>query len=59
MKIPVIFIIWAITWTINSIQLSSCDFEYPYRCEVIHTIGLVLPPISMATVWFSNDDVED
>lgn len=37
-------------WVKNLIKLSSCDFESPYKAEVIHAVGLV-PPIGMVTGW--------
>ena len=42
-------------WIWNAAKLSSCDFELPYRCEVIHGIGMVVPPLSIVTVWFDDD----
>ena len=37
-------------WVKNLIKLTECDFESPYKAEVIHTVGLV-PPIGMITGW--------
>ncbi len=37
-------------WVKNIIKLANCDFEAPYKAEVIHAIGLV-PPIGMVTGW--------
>ena len=58
MKIlSVIFIgIWllvAVSWISNIVKLVGCDFETPYKCEVIHVIGL-LPPASVVTVWLDT-----
>ena len=30
-----------IGWISNIIKLSNCDFEEPYRAEVMHTVGLI------------------
>ena len=40
----------------NGIKLTNCDFESNYRCEVVHLAGLVIPPLSFITVWFSTDE---
>ncbi len=37
-------------WVKNIIKLSECDFEAPYRAEVIHAIGII-PPVGMITGW--------
>ena len=42
-------------WVKNLIKLSDCDFEAPYKAEIIHTAGL-LPPVGMVTGWMSFDD---
>ena len=42
------------SWIGNFIQLTDCDFESPYKCEVIHGVG-VIPAISVVTVWFDAD----
>lgn len=39
----------------NAVKLASCDFESNYKCEVIHGAGLVVPPLSLVTVWFADD----
>ena len=42
-------------WVWNAVKLASCDFESNYRCEALHVIGLVVPPLSIITVWFDDD----
>ena len=37
-------------WVKNIIKLSNCDFEAPYKAEIIHGVGLI-PPIGMITGW--------
>lgn len=37
-------------WVKNLIKLTNCDFEAPYKAEVIHAVGLV-PPVGMITGW--------
>ena len=42
-------------WIWNAVKLSSCDFEAPYKCELTHGAGLVVPLLSIVTVWFGDD----
>ncbi len=51
----VITILFMLSWLWNAYKVSECDFEAPYRCEVIHGVGLIVPPLSFATVWFDTD----
>lgn len=43
------------SYIVNAMKLSDCDFESPYRCELIHVIGLI-PPAQVVTVWFATDE---
>jgi hypothetical protein len=27
-------------WVLNLIKLSECDFESPYKAEIVHAVGL-------------------
>lgn len=40
---------------VNFVKLTNCDFESNYKCEVIHGLGVVVPPFSYITVWFDDD----
>lgn len=62
-KIKSIFIIWFIIYASiiifgitgyikNVIKLSECDFEHPYKAEVIHIVGLI-PPVGAITGWLN------
>ena len=49
--VVVIFLLLvAVGWVKNIIKLSNCDFEAPYKAEVIHGIGII-PPVGMITGW--------
>ena len=55
MKGMIIFVIVVVAvvftgWVKNVIKLAGCDFESPYKCEVVHGVGLV-PPVGMITGW--------
>ena len=53
MLIPLVLAV--ILWVVNVVKFTNCDFQAPYRCEVIHAVGLV-PPIQLITVWFPSDE---
>ena len=44
-----------VAWFWNAAKIASCDFESNYKCEVIHGIGIIVPPLSVITVWFGDD----
>ena len=46
----VIFLVGGVGWVKNIIKLSQCDFEAPYKAEVIHAVG-VIPPVGAITGW--------
>ena len=43
------------SWIWNAVKLTSCDFESNYRCELLHGAGLVVPPLSIVTMWVGDD----
>lgn len=49
-----VVLILAVLWVFNFVKLTRCDFESPWKCEVIHGIGL-FPPAQVVTVWFGTD----
>lgn len=42
-------------WPYNFYRLTQCDFASPWKCEVIHAIGVLIPPAAIVTMWFSED----
>jgi len=42
---------------VNAYKLTQCDWETPIKCEAVHALGLVVPPLSLITVW-SDDDTQ-
>lgn len=42
------------SWIVNLVKLIKCDFEAPYKGEIVHAIGLI-PVASVVTVWFSDE----
>lgn len=52
---PLVWALIALTaWVFNIYKLAECDFASPYRCEVIHAVG-IFPPAALITVWFGTD----
>ena len=45
-----IVLLIGIGWVKDIIKLANCDFQAPYKAEVIYTVGLV-PVIGMVTGW--------
>jgi hypothetical protein len=50
----VFFILFLLSWIANFVKLTDCDFQAPYRCEIIHGAGII-PPIAPIAVWFGTD----
>jgi len=46
----VVMVVVAVGWVMNVIKLANCDFAAPYKCEVVHGIGLI-PPVGAITGW--------
>ena len=46
----VVVVVVAVGWVKNVIKLWDCDFNAPYKCEVVHGLGL-MPPIGAITGW--------
>jgi hypothetical protein len=44
-------------WCMNVYKLvAQCDFEDPYKCEFIRTIGIFVPPVGGVAGYF---DIEE
>jgi hypothetical protein len=53
-----IVIIWLLVvglgivgWISNIVKFIDCDFTSPYKCEVVHGIGIPIPIIGAITGW--------
>ena len=42
-----------ICWGVNIYKLINCDFEAPYKGEIVHGIGII-PPAAFVTVWIDD-----
>lgn len=50
--VKVLIVLFLLTcWVINANKFFQCDFEGPWKEEIVHGIGLVFPPTSIFTVW--------
>ena len=45
-------------WIGNIVKLTKCDFEAPYKSEVIRSIGIVIPPVGIITGYMDIQDGE-
>lgn len=48
----VFWVIPGLCWIINLLKLLNCDFESPWKQEIIHSIGVFTFWGSCITVWF-------
>jgi hypothetical protein len=44
--------VFAMAWIINIAKFFNCDFDAPYKEEVIHFLGIIIAPGSIITAWF-------
>lgn len=46
----IIWLYFIVCWIVNLVKLVSCDFEGPWKEEIIHVIGLI-GPCAGVTAW--------
>ena len=46
----------ATCWIVNLVKFTKCDFESPYKSEVIHGVGVFTVVASVVTVWFPTEE---
>ena len=46
-----VWVYFIVAWVVNVVKLVNCDFEGPWKDEIIHAIGLIGPAAGI-TVWF-------
>lgn len=42
-------------WLGNTTKFVACDFESPLNCEIVHGVGLIMPPASIITIFYDTD----
>ena len=52
----IVIIIPLLPYGINGYKLSQCDFKSDYKCEILHGMGVIVPPTAFITVWFKDDN---
>jgi len=56
MILVTVFMLFSVcAFLINAYKLTQCDYESPWKCEAVHALGLVVPPLSLITVWSEVD----
>jgi len=46
------------SYGVNFYKLINCDFEAPYKCEIVHTVGVFVPPTFLVTAWVCGEGKE-
>lgn len=41
-------------WFRNIYKLTQCDFEAPYKAEVVHSVGTVIPVVGAVAGWLDG-----
>jgi hypothetical protein len=52
-----IFVLLVTPYIWNFVKFTNCDFKSDFKCEVIHGVGVFIPPSAYITVWFDDDSV--
>ena len=43
-------------WVMNLVAFCRCDFEAPYKAEIIRAVGVVVPPVGGVAGYIGIDD---
>ena len=54
--ILLISLLLTIGWVINIVKFAQCDFDKPYKAEVIRGVGIVMVPVGGVVGYLSIDD---
>ena len=49
-------VVMGVGWFINVYKLCKCDFESPYRAEVIRGVGTIVFPLGCVAGWLDIGD---
>jgi hypothetical protein len=49
---------FTLMYALNIVKFAQCDFKAGYECEVVHAVGVLVPPASLITVWVDTDGEE-
>lgn len=42
-------------WCMNAYKATQCDFEAPYKCEIVRVVGVFAPPVGAITGYIDLD----
>lgn len=48
-----IFITITSTWLVNAYKFVKCDFQSPYKGEIVHAVG-IFTPLCVITAWINE-----
>ena len=51
--VTLVILLGSYVW--NAVELTQCDFEAPYRCEIVHGIGVVVPAVAPISLAIGSD----
>lgn len=55
--VPIIlFVFMGGCWLTNAYRMFQCDFDSnkSWKGEIVHGVGVFVPPLSVVTVWFDD-----
>lgn len=54
----VIVLTMGLSWCVNIYKLVSCDFEAPYKEEIVRGIAIPVAPVSWVVAWVEFDNTK-
>jgi hypothetical protein len=52
----IIYAAMGLSWCVNAVKLVDCDFEAPYREEVVRSLAVPVAPLSWVVAWVEFDN---
>ena len=40
-----------VSWVVNITKFASCDFDPIGKAEILHAVGVFVPPVALVTAW--------
>lgn len=44
-----------VSYITNAVKVFKCDWKSSYKEEVIHVVGVVIPPTCLVTAWYGTE----
>jgi hypothetical protein len=51
----IVVFLGCIGWCMNAYKLTQCDFDKPYKCEAVRSVGVFIPFIGAITGYYDFD----